>query len=230
MRTYEEPDLTVSTRKVYPLRFIDSVIGNYTLPMPSDYKFELKKVYVQEPTRNNAGQIAIFPDKFFVPYFTVTWNVMKFSDYAQLMRLIQVDQIITEYYDTNDEKYRRAYFYVQQPTYNKLYSMRQEFDFVTNLQLVFAGTMNPIDQPTQVTIKFNANGGTGEIASIKGVTGDEFSVPYGESLVYEGYKLSSWNTSIDGNGQKYAMGAVAVMIDNITLYAQWELVDEQVDS
>ena len=226
MTNYETPDLTVSTRKVYPLRFIGSVIGDYTLPMPSDYKFELKKVYVEEPTRNNSGQIAVFPDKFFVPYFTVTWNVMKFSDYAELMRLIQVDQIIAEYYDTNEEKYKQAYFYVQQPTYNKLYTMQQEFEFVTNLQLIFAGTMNPIDEPVEVVIKFDSNGGTGEISAIEGFSGDEFSVPYGESLVKDGYKLNSWNTSVDGNGKKYALGAIAVMTNSVTLYAIWEVVSE----
>lgn len=224
MRTYSEPSLTTSTTKVYPIRFINTVVGNYTLPMASDYKFELKKVYVQEPSRNNSGAIAVFPDKFFVPYFTVTWNVMKFSDYSELMRLIQVDELVTEYYDTNEQKYKRAKFYIQQPTYNKLYTMQMEYEFVTGLQLVFAGTMNDVDT---ITISYDANSGTGSVSSVTGYSGDEVTIDSGSSLSRTNFTFKNWNTKADGTGDVYQPNSTAVLTYSVELYAQWEANSEQ---
>lgn len=223
MRIYDEPSLTDETRQVYPLRFINTVVGDYTLPMPSDYKFELKKVYVQEPSRNNSGAIAVFPDKFFVPYFTVTWNVMKFSDYSQLMRLIQVDELVTEYYDTNEQKYKRAKFYVQQPTYNKLYTMQMEYQFVTGLQLIFAGTMNEVDT---ITVSYNANGGVGSVSAVTGYSGDEITIDNGSNLSRANFTFKEWNTKADGTGNVYKPNSVAVLTYSLELYAQWEASSE----
>lgn len=223
MRTYSEPSLTTETTQVYPIRFINTVVGNYTLPMPSDYKFELKKVYVQEPSRNNVGAIAVFPDKFFVPYFTVTWDVMKFSDYSELMRLIQVDELVTEYYDTNEQKYKRAKFYIQQPTYNKLYTMRMEYQFVTGLQLIFAGTMNDVDT---ITVTYSANGGVGSVSAVTGYSGDEFTINNGSTLSRTGYTFKNWNTKADGTGDVYQPNSVGVLTYSLELYAQWEASSE----
>ena len=207
------------TKLIQPLKFININEGvDYILPMPSDYKFELQKVYVEEPTRNNSGAIAVFPDKFFVPYFTVTWNVIKLDDYSTIMRLIQADELVTEYYDTNEQEYKRAKFYVQQPTYNKLYTMQREFQFVTNLQLVFAGTMNDIDT---ISVSYNANGGTGSIDTISGLMGDEVILSSGDSFSNSGYVLDSWNTKADGTGTRYDKNSLIVLTYNLTLYAQW---------
>lgn len=207
-----------TTKLVKSLKFFSTVIGDYTLPMPSDYKFELKKVYVEEPNRNNSGAMQ-FPDKFFVPYFTVTWNILSIDDYSTIMRLIQVDELVTEYYDTNEQVYKQAKFYVQQPTYNQLYTMRQEFRFVTNLQLIFAGTMNDIGK---LTVKYELNGGSGTAETQTGLNGDEFIVNDGSKITRDGYTLKSWNTAYNGSGEKYALGSQAVMTYNLELYAQWE--------
>lgn len=225
MRNYDIPDLSAETRKVYPLRFINTVVGDYTLPMPSDYKFELQKAYVTEPQRNNSGAIAVFPDKFFVPYFTVTWSVMKFDDYSLLMRLIQVDELVTEYYDPNEQKYKRAKFYVQQPTYNRLYTMEMQYQFVTGLQLVFAATLNDTEE---LIVQYNANGGTGntqESTILSGHSGDEFIVDSGEGFTKSNSEFVSWNTKPDGSGDLYVAGANAVLTYNLTLYAQWRDIE-----
>lgn len=206
------------TKLVQPLKFIGTAVGDYTLPMPSDYKFELQKVYVEDPSRSNSGAISVFPDKFFVPYFTVTWNVIDFDKYAEIMKIIQVDELVTEYYDTNDKMYKRAKFYVQQPTYNKLYTMQREFQFVTNLQLVFAGTMNDIDR---FNIEYNANEGLGTVSSQSGLSGDEIVLSSGSGITKAGYVLESWNTRADGLGQRYELGSVYAITRNVVLYAQW---------
>lgn len=219
MRQYSLPTLGETTNQVYPIRLIGTTIGDVTLPMPSDYKFELQKVYIEEPSRNNSGAIAVFPDKFFVPYFTVTWNVMLWNDYAQLMRLIQVDELQVEYYDTNEQTYKHSMFYVQQPSFNKLQTMQKQFKFVTNLQLVFAGTMNDIGT---IDIEYNVNGGTGTVPSEQNLAnGDEFIVNSGSTISRTNYVLDSWNTASDGSGERYELGAVAVATANLTLYAIW---------
>lgn len=211
------------TKLVKPLKFINVNEGvDYTLPMPSDYKFELQKVYVEEPERSNSGAISIFPDKFFVPYFTVTWNVMKMDDYSEILRFIQADQVMTEYYDTNEQEYKRAWFYIQQPTYNKLHTMQREFQFVTNFQLVFAGTMNDIDN---IYITYNSNGGTGSIPQSVGFIGDEVILSSGDSFLNSGYALDSWNTKADGTGTRYDKNSLIVLTYNLTLYAQWVVLD-----
>lgn len=118
------------------------VVDGLSLPIPSEYKFELKKTYVTEPTRNNSGAIAVFPEKFLVPYFTATWKVMKLDDYSAIMKLVEEDENTVRYYDTNNQEYKTAKFYIQQPSYNRIYTRKMMYDFVTDFQLVFVATLN----------------------------------------------------------------------------------------
>lgn len=207
------------------LQFIDvdvnGSIGNYTLPMPSDYKFEWKKTYVTEPTRNNSGAISVFPDKFFVPYFTVTWNIIKFEEYTKIMRYIRLDELKVRYYDPDNERYTISKFYIQQPTYNKLYTMEQNFNFVTNLQLIFVGTMNPVDIDSEIKVTYNANGGNGTVNSQKGLNGDEIVIDSGSALSRDNFVFVNWNTQPDGSGEYYAPNSTIALIHNLSLYAQW---------
>lgn len=209
------------------LQFIDvdvnGTLGNYTLPMPSDYKFEWKKTYVTEPTRNNSGAIT-FSDKFFVPYFTVTWNIISIDDYSKLMKYIMVDELKTRYYDPDNQEYKISKFYVQQPTYNKLYTMEHKFQFVTNLQLIFVGTMNPVDDDTNIRVSYNSNAtdATGSISPYIGLSGDEIKINSGSALSRDGYTFQTWNTNPDGSGEYYAPNSVIALSHNLSLYAQWE--------
>lgn len=120
------------------------VVDGVTLPMHSTYAFELKKTYVKEPPRNNSGQIKNFPDKFFVPYFKVTWSVITMENYKKIMELIEADENVVEYYDSTDNSYKTARFYAQQPKYNQQYSMKQEYNWIIGLEIIFAGTLNPV--------------------------------------------------------------------------------------
>lgn len=163
------------TNLVKPLKVDDEL-----LPMHSTYAFELKKVYVEDPERTNTGAIPVFPDKFFVPYFTVTWAVLSIDNYHKIMRLIERDENRVEYYDQNVGEYKTAKFYAQQPTYNKLYSMEKKYNMVLNLQIVFAGTLNDVED---ITIEYNANGGLGTITSQTGTNGEEFVTSSGGNYI-----------------------------------------------
>lgn len=198
------------------------VIDGEVLPIHSSYMFELKKVYVEEPTRVNTGAIPVFPDKFFVPYFTISWDVLTIAQYRQIMHLIEVDENEVIYYDSYDNTYKTSRFYAQQPTFNKLYSMEKKYNMVLNLQIVFAGTLNNVGQ---ITVTYDRNGGTGNLHSAeKGDAGDEFVVWNGSGLSKSGYTLDSWNTMPDGSGLKYNKDQNAAFTYSLTLYAQWKAV------
>lgn len=70
-------------------------------------------------------------------------------------------------------------------------------------------------------IKFDANGGIGEMLSI-------FDVPKTvviptNNFVRDGYNFINFNTEQDGSGTTYAPGESFVLSEDITLYAIWEL-------
>lgn len=198
------------------------VVDGVTLPMHSTYAFELQKVYVEDPSRTNSGTIPIFPDKFFVPYFTVSWAVISIENYKKIMKLIEKDENVVEYYDQTDNSYKTAKFYAQQPTYNKLYSMEKKYNMVLNLQIIFAGTLNDVGD---ITVEYNANGGIGTAKSQTGINGEEFVVNTGTTISRLNHVLSSWNTREDGFGDIYALGEVSAFSHSMTLYAQWRKLE-----
>ena len=194
------------------------VVDGVTLPMHSAYLFELQKVYVEEPARSNVGSIPVFPEKFFVPYFTVTWQVISLENYKKILKLTETDENVITYYDSTDNSYKTAKFYAQQPTFQDLYSLGGNYFIVRGLQIVFAGTLNDVGE---ITVEYNSNGGIGTIASQQGLNGEEFVVNSGATISRNNYVLDSWNTAEDGSGDTYQLGQVAVFTINMTLYAQW---------
>lgn len=73
------------------------------------------------------------------------------------------------------------------------------------------------------TISFDANGGSGEMASITVENGYETSIPECGFTAAEGYKFVGWNDKADGTGATYGVnGAVNSLSEDITLYAQWK--------
>ncbi len=76
--------------------------------------------------------------------------------------------------------------------------------------------------PATYTVTFNANGGTGEMASqtfttgvAQNLTANSFTVPAGKDV------FSHWNTKKDGNGATYVDGKIVTATQNIKLYAIW---------
>ena len=79
---------------------------------------------------------------------------------------------------------------------------------------------------TRHTISFNANGGSGSMASREVIALDgmaayvampdsAFAVPGSV------YRFEGWNTAANGGGTAYTKGQVAAITGNTTLYAQW---------
>ena len=68
------------------------------------------------------------------------------------------------------------------------------------------------------TISFNANGGSGSIASIE--TEGALTIP-SNAFTLSGYAFNGWNTSPDGTGTAYSAGQSITVTSDLTLYAVW---------
>ena len=71
-----------------------------------------------------------------------------------------------------------------------------------------------------ITITFNANGGTGEMAALMANPGYDKQLS-SNTFTREGYTFTGWNTKADGKGTGYADGATVKFDADTTLYAQW---------
>ncbi|MCU1363736.1 MAG: hypothetical protein JWM55_1564, partial [Acidimicrobiaceae bacterium] len=72
--------------------------------------------------------------------------------------------------------------------------------------------------PTSYTVTFNANGGSGTMAS---QTESSPTALTTNSFANAGYTFTGWNTSANGSGRPYADDATYPFAASATLYAQW---------
>ena len=70
------------------------------------------------------------------------------------------------------------------------------------------------------TVKFDANGGSGEMKSQPAEAGSEIKLA-ANAFTREGYTFSGWNTKSDGSGTAHTDGAKITLTADITLFAQW---------
>ena len=83
--------------------------------------------------------------------------------------------------------------------------------------------------PVLYTLSFSANSGSGSIASVSKLAGENHSLPAGTSLSRSGYTFSGWNSNASGTGTDYAVGASYSMpASNVTLFAKWTPIDYNV--
>lgn len=82
-------------------------------------------------------------------------------------------------------------------------------------------------KPVTYTIQYDANGGTGSVASTKCTYDSTDDTLAANGFVKSGYTFIGWNTKADGSGVTYAESSkisnlTSVANDTITLYAQWK--------
>ena len=73
------------------------------------------------------------------------------------------------------------------------------------------------------TISYNANQGSGTIASQTATWGDNKKLA-DSGFTRSGYTLVGWDTQASGTDVKYFLGQEVTVFDDITLYAVWEAV------
>lgn len=79
--------------------------------------------------------------------------------------------------------------------------------------------------PTEYTLTFNANGGTGTMNPQTAEDGAEITISQ-NAFTYDGYDFTGWNTVAGGTGTSYADGAKITLTENLTLYAKWTVAAE----
>jgi uncharacterized repeat protein (TIGR02543 family) len=85
-------------------------------------------------------------------------------------------------------------------------------------------SQQPVQFYTKITpthsIHFNLNGGTGMMDD-QTVNEFEPTALNTNAFTKEGYVFDGWNTEADGSGDYYADEATVLLLDDLTLYAQW---------
>ena len=76
-------------------------------------------------------------------------------------------------------------------------------------------------EPVNYTLSYNANGGSGSMAS-QTVTEGQAAKLKTNTFTKTGYYFTGWNTKANGSGTSYSDGAYATFYGNTTLYAQWQ--------
>lgn len=86
----------------------------------------------------------------------------------------------------------------------------------------FTYTYAPDDPvtPTQATVTFDANGGTGTMDALPVTVGETVKLT-ANTFTRDGYTFAGWNTKADGTGTAYADLAEVEVTEDLTLYAQW---------
>lgn len=72
----------------------------------------------------------------------------------------------------------------------------------------------------EITITFDANGGTGKMAALMANPGYDKQLS-SNTFTREGYTFTGWNTAADGSGTSYEDSASVTLDADTTLYAQW---------
>ncbi len=71
------------------------------------------------------------------------------------------------------------------------------------------------------TLKFDANGGSGVVASMTVPHGSMITLPGQTGILHAGFKLVHWNSTAQGTGTSYSAGQTMALMSSVTLYAQW---------
>lgn len=74
----------------------------------------------------------------------------------------------------------------------------------------------------EVAITYNANGGSGTIASDSAKWSENRTLADGTGFTRSGYVLVGFNTKADGSGWAYLPNQSVTMFEDLTLYAQWQ--------
>ena len=99
----------------------------------------------------------------------------------------------------------------------------QTFDDITSrfsvvkTAVAISGATPP---PATYTVSFDANGGTGTMAEVTGVSAGAYTLPANGFTAPDGKRFVGWATSAGGTAT--AAGGTITVSDNVTLYAIWE--------
>ncbi len=100
--------------------------------------------------------------------------------------------------------------------------MKRNLFFVIISILVIL-SISGCNKPKIYTVTFDANGGTGTMAP-QTFTEGEVQALTRNSFANSGYSFAGWNTFASGIGMNYSDEQIIIAVEDMTLYAQWELL------
>ena len=156
-----------------------------------------------------------------VPQCTLVFKYMKIEDYVKMQRILRERHIIVDYFDFDLGQRVTHEMAITGNERKKFYSMRNYINGVNDFTIKLVGT-NRDEEMLQVSISYNANGGSGSIATKTCYKTDQVVISDGTGISKSGYHLKEWNTNANGTGARYLPGIPITIWSSLTLYAIWE--------
>lgn len=185
------------------------------------------KTYAIQPSRNedfsmeNINEIPTAE----IPRLKINFDAMSLEVWKRMKLAVKPNEFRCSYYDWEYDRVvtHKMYFATQDDVDVFMqFAYRQEYYIATKKTIDIVATMN-LDN--KVTITYNSNTLPLRQETQSVYPNDLFylSNAYTFSGLKNGYKVTSWNTSEDGTGTMYNLGMASTILEDLVLYAQWEI-------
>ena len=155
----------------------------------------------------------------------VSYKYLKVQDYIALCKIAKERVCNVTYfnYEKGEWVVNQEFAFTKQEK-SKLYAFGTEYLGLLDVSVKLVATNRDKTDliATDFTITYNANGGSGTVASQSAKWGDNLDIATSSGLSYSGKTFKEWNTQADGLGGHYMPNQHKTMWENMTLYAIWE--------
>lgn len=155
----------------------------------------------------------------------VSYKYLNVQDYMALCKIAKERVCNVTYfnYEKGEWVVNQEFAFTKQEK-SKLYAFGTEYLGLLDVSVKLVATNRDKTDliATNFTITYNANGGSGIVASQSAKWGDNLDIATSSGLSYSGKTFKEWNTQADGLGGHYMPNQHKTMWENMTLYAIWE--------
>lgn len=155
----------------------------------------------------------------------VSYKYLNVQDYIALCKIAKERVCNVTYfnYEKGEWVVNQEFAFTKQEK-SKLYAFGTEYLGLLDVSVKLVATNRDKTDliATDFTITYNANGGSGTVASQSAKWGDNLDIATSSGLSYSGKTFKEWNIQADGLGGHYMPNQHKTMWENMTLYAIWE--------
>lgn len=155
----------------------------------------------------------------------VSYKYLNVQDYIALCKIAKERVCNVTYfnYEKGEWIVNQEFAFTKQEK-SKLYAFGTEYLGLLDVSVKLVATNRDKTDliATNFTITYNANGGSGTVASQSAKWGDNLDIATSSGLSYSGKTFKEWNTQANGLGGHYMPNQHKTMWENMTLYAIWE--------
>lgn len=155
----------------------------------------------------------------------VSYKYLNVQDYIALCKIAKERVCNVTYfnYEKGEWVVNQEFAFTKQEK-SKLYAFGTEYLGLLDVSVKLVATnRDKMDLiATYFTITYNANGGSGTVASQSAKWGDNLDIATSSGLSYSGKTFKEWNTMANGKGGHYMPNQHKTIWENMTLYAIWE--------